>query len=108
VKAVIDARDGVGAGRLVATHATVCVLTRDGGAVSLEPLTPDALVRALEEQLMPGFDRFPARWPEVVRTLTAHGGWRINLSSDARDAVPFVRELLTMSARRVRSRGQSR
>ena len=108
VKTVIDARDGVGAGRLVATHATVCVLACEGGAVSLEPLTPDALARALEEQLMPGFDRFPARWPGVVRTLTAHGGWRLNLSSDARDAVPFVRELLTISARRVRSRGQSR
>jgi hypothetical protein len=98
-KTVIDARHGVGAGRLVARDATVCVLARDGGAVSLEPLAPDALARALEAQLAPGFDRFPARWPHVVRALTERGGWRLNLSTDARDAMPLVRELLRMSGR---------
>ena len=99
VKTVVDARHGIGAGRLVASRATVCVLTRDGGAVSLEPLPPDALARALEAQLAPGFDRFPARWPEVVRTLGARGGWRLNLSSDADEAVPIVRELLETTER---------
>jgi len=99
VKTVVDARHGIGAGRLVASHATVCVLTRDGGAVSLEPLPPDALARALEAQLAPGFDRFPARWPEVVRTLGARGGWRLNLSSDAHEALPAVREMLETSER---------
>lgn len=98
-KAVIDARRDVGPGRLVASSAGVCVLARDGGGVSLERLTPDALARALDEQLAPGFDRFPARWPHVVRALTEHGGWRLNLSSDPNDALPLVREMLAMSSR---------
>jgi hypothetical protein len=93
-KTVIDASHGISAGRLVASDATVCVLARDGGALSLEPLAPDALVRALEEQLAPGFDRFPARWPDVARVLTARGGWRLNLTNDVHDAVPVVRDLL--------------
>jgi hypothetical protein len=99
VKTVIDTRRDVSAGRLVANDATLCVLARGGGGVSLEPLAPDALARALEEQLAPGFDRFPARWPAVVHALTTRGGWRLTLSSDAHDAVPLVRELLATAAR---------
>ena len=99
LKSVVDARRGMTAGRLVANDVTVCVLARAGGRVSLEPLAPDALARALEAQLVPGFDRFPARWPRVVSALTARGGWRLRLSGDARDAVPLVRELLAMSDR---------
>ena len=57
-KAVIDARRDVGAGRLVASSATVCVLARDGGAVSLSRCRRCARA-ALEAQLAPGFDRFP-------------------------------------------------
>lgn len=96
LKAVVDAREGVTAGRLVANEATVCVLSRDGGSVSLEPLAPDALARALEVQLAPGFDRFAARWPRVLGALTERGGWRLNLSHDPREALPVVRELLAM------------
>jgi hypothetical protein len=99
-KAVIETGHGVGAGRLVANEATVCVLSRDGGAVSLEPLEPEALAHALESQLAPGFDRFPSRWPGVVRALTARGGWRLNLSDDAHDAIPVVRDLLARAGRR--------
>ena len=98
-KAVIDASHGVGAGRLVASDATVCILARDGGPLSLEPLTSASLVRALDEQLAPGFDRFPARWPEVARALAARGGWRLNLSSDAHDALPVLRDLLARAGR---------
>ena len=99
-KAVIETRHGMGAGQLVADEATVCVLSRDGGAVSLAPLDPEALARALESQLAPGFDRFPSRWPDVLRALTAHGGWRLNLSADAHDALPVVRDLLARAGRR--------
>ena len=98
-KAVIDARRDVGNGRLVASSTAVCVLARDGGGISLEPLAPDALAHALDAQLAPGFDRFPTRWPHVVRALTEHGGWRLNLSSDPNDALPLVREMLAMSSR---------
>jgi len=99
-KAVVDASAGVSASRLVADDATVCVLSRDGGPLALEPLSPAEVARALEEQLAPGFDRFPARWPSVVRALTARGGWRLNLSRDAHEAVPIVRDLLARYLRR--------
>ena len=99
-KAVVDARHGMSAGRLVATDATVCILTRDGGPLALEPLAPDAVARALDEQLTSGFDRFPARWPAVVRALTARGGWRLNLSADPHDALPVVRDVLARAGRR--------
>ena len=59
-----------------------------------------ALVHALDEQLAPGFDRFPARWPEVARSLTARGGWRLNLTNDAREAVPLIHDLLARAGRR--------
>lgn len=100
-KAVIDARRGMRAGRLVATDATVCVLSRDGGPLRLEPLSSTDVARALDEQLAPGFDRFPARWPAVVRALSERGGWRLNLSSDPHEAVQIVRNLLARVARPV-------
>jgi hypothetical protein len=99
-KSVIDARAGMRASRLVATEATVCVLSRDGGPLAIEPLAPAGVARALEEQLAPGFDRFPERWPSVVRALTARGGWRLNLSRDPHEAVPVVRDLLSRRSRR--------
>jgi hypothetical protein len=98
-KAVIDASHGMRAGRLVANDATVCVLARDGGPLSLEPLSAASVVRALDEQLAPGFDRFPARWPGVARALAARGGWRLNLTDDAREALPVVRDLLARAGR---------
>jgi hypothetical protein len=98
-KSVVDARAGMSASRLVAHDATVCVLSRDGGPLALEPLAPAATARALEDQLAPGFDRFPVRWPSVVRALTERGGWRLNLSHDPHEAVPVVRELLSRRSR---------
>jgi hypothetical protein len=86
--------DGMSAEQLVADEFTPCVLTRDGGAAALEPLAPEPLARALSEQLAAGFDRFPARWPAVVRALAARGGWRLNLSSDPMAAVPLVHDIL--------------
>jgi hypothetical protein len=97
-KAVIDARDGMSAARLVATDATVCVLSRDGGPLALHPLSSEAVKCALDEQLAPGFDRFPTTWPAVSGALSARGGWRLNLSSDPFDAVPIVRDLLARAA----------
>jgi hypothetical protein len=93
-KSVIDVRAGISAARLVADHFSVCVLSRDGGPASLDPLAPSALARALEEQLSPGFDRFPTRWPAVAGVLVSRPGWRLNLSRDPRDALSLVNEVL--------------
>ena len=99
-KCVIDARVGMSASRLVADEAAVCVLSRDGGPLALAPLAPAETARALEDQLAPGFDRFPTRWPSVVRALSARGGWRLNLSHDPHEAVAVVRDLLSRRSRR--------
>ena len=80
--------------QLVADETSVCCLTRDGGPAALEPLDSAALAIALDEQMAPGFDRFPARWPAVRDALAARGGWRLNLSSDPRDGVALVRRVL--------------
>ena len=93
-KSVMDVSAGISAARLVANHFSVCVLSRDGGPASLDPLAPAALARALEKQLAPGFDRFPTRWPAVARVLVSRPGWRLNLSSDPREAVALVHEVL--------------
>ena len=98
-KVVVDTAVGMSTARLVATRATVCILARDGAPLAVEPLAPADVQRALEAQLAPGFDRFPARWPEVARAITARGGWRLNLTSDAREALPVVRDLLARAGR---------
>jgi hypothetical protein len=78
----------------VADDVTVCLLERDGGPASLAPIDAAALARALDAQLAPGFDRFPARWPAVRDALAARAGWRLNLSSDPREGVALVRGVL--------------
>jgi hypothetical protein len=92
-KVRIESAPGLPAPPGLARDFTVCVLSREGGSASIEPLAPDALARALGAQLAAGFDRFPRRWPAVAAALSARGGWKLSLSDDPRDAVPFVREL---------------
>jgi hypothetical protein len=70
----------------------VCVLRR-GTRASLEPLPRDAVADALR-RVDAGFDRFPERHDAVVHALAAHDGWRLTLSADPRDALPFLREML--------------
>jgi hypothetical protein len=94
-KRAIDVRAGVGAARLVADDFAVCLLAREGRAAALTPLDATTIARELDAQLAPGFDRFPARWPMVRDALAAHGGWRLELSSDVRDAAAIVRSLLS-------------
>ena len=93
-KAVIETLDRMSAARLLAHDVTVCLLERDGGPASLAPIDAAALARALDAQLAPGFDRFPARWPTVRDALAARAGWRLNLSSDPREGVALVRGIL--------------
>ncbi|MEP6621409.1 MAG: hypothetical protein ABJE47_18930 [bacterium] len=78
----------------VANRATLCVLER-GEHASLDALDSGALTEALERQVAPGFDRFPERHQRVVRALTGGGGWRLTLSKDPRDALPFLDRLLS-------------
>jgi hypothetical protein len=78
----------------VADDPVVCILDRGHGDVKLERLGPAALVEALTTTMTPGFDRFPERHESVVRALTKEGGWRLTLSGDPREAVPFLRTMI--------------
>lgn len=73
---------------------TVCLLDPGGAAASLTPLDADTIRIALASDVDSGFDRYPERRAECVRALTERGGWRLTLSSNPRDALPLLRELL--------------
>jgi hypothetical protein len=65
-----------------------------GGHAALDRVSPATLSTVLLSQLSPGFDRFPHRVERVVDVLTAGGGWRLTLTDDAREALPFLRRML--------------
>ena len=75
------------------SRAVVCVLVR-GERAALDRMSPASVSTALLSQLSPGFDRFPHRVDRVVEALTAGGGWRLTLSSDPRESLPFLRRML--------------
>lgn len=76
-----------------ASRAVVCALVR-GERAALDRMAQASLSDVLLSQLSPGFDRFPHRVDRVVEALTAGGGWRLTLSSDARHSLPFLRRML--------------
>lgn len=75
------------------SSAVVCVLER-GPRASLHRLEANALVDELMRQLAPGFDRFPERQPAVMRALTSGGGWKLTLSNNPWDALPYLTQML--------------
>jgi hypothetical protein len=76
-----------------ASRAVVCALVR-GEQAALDRMSPASLSTVLLSQLSPGFDRFPRRMERVVERLTADGGWRLTLTNNARQALPFLRRML--------------
>jgi hypothetical protein len=78
---------------LTAEVARVCLLV-PGTHAALEPVGATVLEAALADQLEPGFDRFPQRSRAVLRRLAAPGGWRLTLSREPLDALPFLEQML--------------
>jgi len=94
-KIAFDLGEDARPARHVAEDAVVCVLTRERRpSPELEQLTVGDVVRALSERVEPGFDLYPARHAVVVQALAARGGWRLTLSSDPREALPLLVEML--------------
>jgi len=92
-KVVVDlATTGSPSWRAADTVA-VCLLER-GNRTALARESHESLATALASQLAPGFDRFPDRAGQVIRALTAGGGWRLTLSNDPGEALPCLREML--------------
>jgi len=71
-----------------------CVMRRGNGAPSLESLGSESIAAALEEQLAPGFDRYPVRRRAVMRMLAEPGGWLLTLGRSPEEALPLVLEVL--------------
>lgn len=94
-KLPVPIRDGAGlTPEPVSGRVGVCQLTRTGSAAALEPCDPRAIAEVLSAKLEPGFDRFSHQMPEVARRICAGGGWRLNLSDDPGDALPYIERML--------------
>lgn len=78
----------------VATRVGVCLLERRGGPASLSPASP----REVEEFLARGLETaqalYAGRLEPAFTQLSARGGWRLALSDDPREAMPFLRTML--------------
>lgn len=78
---------------VVADDARVCILV-PGSKASLQSLDSGEVESALAGQVAPGFDRFPDRQDGVLKALAAPGGWRLTLSQEPREALPFIETML--------------
>ncbi len=92
-KTTISLGARAGSLRDASTSAVVCVLAR-GTRAALERLEAPAVVAELTRQLAGGFDRFPDRQDAVFAALTLGGGWRLTLSDNPHDALPYLKRML--------------
>ena len=77
-----------------AHSAVICLLERAQDPVSLSRIGAKELTDELLRQMAPGFDRFPGRQRETMAALSAGGGWRLRLSSDPHEALPYLLRML--------------
>jgi hypothetical protein len=92
-KCVVPLAPAEGSASHYAHSAVVCLLDK-GTTAALDRIDSAALRDALICDVAPGFDRFPLRHTACASALAARGGWRLRLSSDPRDALPFLRKML--------------
>jgi hypothetical protein len=79
----------------VASAAGVCLLERTGGAASCTRASASEVQTSLEAGLGVSRVRWSDALPDALARLAARGGWRLSLSADPADALPFVDEMLT-------------
>jgi hypothetical protein len=93
-KRKLMATASAGPPRLSVSRAGICVLERSGGAVRVYPISPDEIQRTLTFDPAGAGIRFGERLPRAAAWLAASGGWRLSLSSDPREAVPALEEMI--------------
>lgn len=87
-------RSWLDGGRPVVTRVAVCRLERLGGGVHWSRATREELMAFLEEGLGPHAAFYQGSMNQALSRLCANGGWRLALSSDPRDAIPYVERML--------------
>jgi len=83
-----------GNARFAADDAVVCLLERGAGQPALARLTSEQVQDALGRDPAAGFDRLAHRLPAAIDALSRHGGWRLRLSQDPREALPLLRRMV--------------
>ena len=82
----------------VAPRRLALVLLRPGKAVSLDPISSRAALRAMA-RLEPGFDLLADDILRVTKRIAKHGAWRLGLSHDPHEAIALLaRALPALSA----------
>ncbi len=76
------------------SRAGVCLLRPSNGDAALTPVTQEELQTALMEDLRGQADLYANMLPPALHRLCAGGGWRLNLSDDPRDALPYIERML--------------
>jgi len=79
----------------VASRAGVCLLERKGGAASCARASSAEVHASLEAGLGVSRVRFGDTLHDALARLAGRGGWRLSLSADPADALPFVDDMLT-------------
>jgi hypothetical protein len=79
----------------VASGAGVCLLERQGGAASCARASATEVHTSLEAGLGVSRVRFGDDLHDALARLAARGGWRLSLSANPADALPFIDEMLT-------------
>jgi hypothetical protein len=86
---------GPGGRAPVAAQAGVCLLERNGGHAKLATATRDEVRTFLRSELGIAHTLFGDGVYDAVDSLAADGGWKLSLSGDPKDAMPFLDTMLT-------------
>ena len=85
---------GVATPRRWVSRAGVCVLSQSRGPVRVARISPDDIRAVLTHDPAGAGGRFGARLDQAAAWLGAPGGWKLSLSTDPTEAIPFIKQLL--------------
>jgi hypothetical protein len=86
--------EGVATPKLWASRAGVCLLERSEGPVRLSRIGADEIRAVLTKDPAGAGVRFGSRLEDAAAWLAMNGGWRLSLSPDPTEAIPFVERML--------------
>jgi hypothetical protein len=78
----------------VVPGVAVCLLARDGGPMGLDRATQEEVARELGAELDLTHDLYADSKQPALERLTAGGGWRLRLSADPREALPYLERMV--------------